>query len=547
MNGPAPIAHAAADRRRWTIRAQLVALVLAVAVPAAGLVAYALVAAANEARNAAYAQVQQLATAAANRLDFVLRDSATMLVQLSRRPGIRALDPRHCDPLIKDLVAVSSYYTTLAVRDRHGAPVCSYLPNPLGSDPVARFPWFVEGMRSETLVVGDAFPGLQSRRWVSVLTHPVRDEAGRVEGLLALPLDLRALHDRLFAGLPEGTLVSVLDRRNVFLMRSVDPDRWIGQPLPGPQAARVGGRRAGETFETTGVDGIARMYATAAVPNTGWRVFAALPTDVVLAPHRERLVRSAGFGFAALLAVIALSYGIGASIARPIGELARTAAALRASAGQEAPPTEGAAEVATVASELSRLAAERAHHRGEREALVAHYEHLLKSTRDIYLLVDASGRIADFNDAALQAYGLPPEEFRGKSIIELRASGERATVERDWKEIDRAGGGLFETVHERRDGSQFDVEVSASPVVIDGVFYRQAFVRNITARKTAEAMLRRQNAELDRFNRAVVGRELDMIELKQRINELSRELGRAPTYPLAFLEPGEDVARGPRT
>lgn len=65
---------------------------------------------------------------------------------------------------------------------------------------------------------------------------------------------------------------------------------------------------------------------------------------------------------------------------------------------------------------------------------------------------------------------------------------------------------------------------------------------NITARKTAEDAIGRQaeelrlrNEELERFNRAVVGRELDMVELKQRVNALSRELGLPPPYPLSFL------------
>ena len=66
---------------------------------------------------------------------------------------------------------------------------------------------------------------------------------------------------------------------------------------------------------------------------------------------------------------------------------------------------------------------------------------------------------------------------------------------------------------------------------------------DITARKAVEETLRRQteeleerNRELERFNRATVGRELDMIALKQKINELSKQLGRSPPYPLAFLD-----------
>ena len=64
----------------------------------------------------------------------------------------------------------------------------------------------------------------------------------------------------------------------------------------------------------------------------------------------------------------------------------------------------------------------------------------------------------------------------------------------------------------------------------------------ITERKKAEiallqqtAELRQRNDELERFNRATVGRELDMIALKRRINELSHLLGQDPPYPLEFL------------
>lgn len=68
-------------------------------------------------------------------------------------------------------------------------------------------------------------------------------------------------------------------------------------------------------------------------------------------------------------------------------------------------------------------------------------------------------------------------------------------------------------------------------------------ITDISRDKAAEAAMHRQseelsqrNAELERFNRAAVGRELDMIELKKQINALSLELGRNPPYPLAFLD-----------
>lgn len=65
--------------------------------------------------------------------------------------------------------------------------------------------------------------------------------------------------------------------------------------------------------------------------------------------------------------------------------------------------------------------------------------------------------------------------------------------------------------------------------------------RDITATKRAEAEVRTRmeevqtmNAELTRFNRAAVDRELRMVQLKCEVNELCAELGRPPKYPLDF-------------
>ena len=59
---------------------------------------------------------------------------------------------------------------------------------------------------------------------------------------------------------------------------------------------------------------------------------------------------------------------------------------------------------------------------------------------------------------------------------------------------------------------------------------------DITERKHAEVAMKTRNAELERFNRAMVDRELGMIDLKRQINDLSGELGREPPFDLSFLD-----------
>ncbi|MDD5274181.1 MAG: PAS domain S-box protein, partial [Methylovulum sp.] len=85
-------------------------------------------------------------------------------------------------------------------------------------------------------------------------------------------------------------------------------------------------------------------------------------------------------------------------------------------------------------------------------------------------------------------------------------------------------------------GKVVERNADGSPVRMAGT------ITDISQRKAAEESLRRnteelsqRNAELERFNRLMIGRELDIIALKQQVNELSRQLDRPPPYPLAFL------------
>ncbi|MBV5328323.1 MAG: PAS domain S-box protein [Chlorobium sp.] len=67
--------------------------------------------------------------------------------------------------------------------------------------------------------------------------------------------------------------------------------------------------------------------------------------------------------------------------------------------------------------------------------------------------------------------------------------------------------------------------------------------QDITKRKIAEELIKQQveelliiNEDMEKFNNAAVGRELRMIELKKEINELCRQTGQPPRYPLDFDE-----------
>lgn len=136
----------------------------------------------------------------------------------------------------------------------------------------------------------------------------------------------------------------------------------------------------------------------------------------------------------------------------------------------------------------------------------ARYEALLEHARDIILFVGERGKIVEANRAALLAYGYSREEMLGLGIRDLRAEDTHPEVAAQMRRAARDGL-LFETVHRRKDGSVFPVEVSSKSAEL-GEPLLISVIRDITERKRAEDELRRARDELEQrvFERT---RELD--------------------------------------
>jgi len=513
-------------RRRLSIRAQLVLLVLSIALPAAATIAHYVVHDSQEASEAAFAKVNFLANNTQSILEQLLREQEAVLSRFATRPQIRALDPRNCDPIIGEYVRPYPGFTTLAVRDVQGNLVCSSDPNPPTQAQMIALAWFQEGISSGRFTVSGAYPGPSSGRWVSVLTYPIRDDQGKVSGLILLGVDLLQFNERLFQRAPKNAVQIVLDRDNKFLLRSIDFVKWIGKPLPGPQADTIRGRHTG-SFSTRDSDGVQRLYAVETVPSAQWRVFAGLPEDELFADYRERSARVAVFGLAVLLLVLALAWRVGMAIDEPIRDLARTAARIAGGDAAARVQVAGPAEIEYVAQQFNRMLDVQERQREERAALVGHFEQLVRLARDIFLLLDPSGNIVEANAAAVAAYGYSADELRRLNLRELRAPESQASLAQHWQASGRRGGALFETVHRRKDGSTFPIEVSTQTIDIDGKPYRQSFIRDISERHAAEAQIKRLNsayATLSATNEAIV-RLRDVNELFPQICRIAVEFG----------------------
>ena len=173
---------------------------------------------------------------------------------------------------------------------------------------------------------------------------------------------------------------------------------------------------------------------------------------------------------------------------------------------------------------------------------VNRFRTLLDQSRDGVFILDQNLQIIEANQRFADMLGYAQEELFHLHAWDFDAlQDERAIREGiiDLSAVNRS----FVTRHRRKDGIEYDVEISASGTQWAGRDLVLCICRDISERLQAEKVLRRQteeltrrNEELERFNRATVGRELKMIELKQQVNALARELGREPPHPLDFLD-----------
>lgn len=124
------------------------------------------------------------------------------------------------------------------------------------------------------------------------------------------------------------------------------------------------------------------------------------------------------------------------------------------------------------------------------------YEYLDKYTNDIILMWDDQGKLIEVNERAVISYGYTRDVLLQMHIWELRSPDTRPSLDNRLQETKEAGGLIYETIHQRKDGTSFPVEASSRTIEIEGKDYFLAIVRDITERKRIEEEKYRAQEEL---------------------------------------------------
>ena len=124
------------------------------------------------------------------------------------------------------------------------------------------------------------------------------------------------------------------------------------------------------------------------------------------------------------------------------------------------------------------------------------YRTLFENAPDAIFIIEAdgpqAGRLLDANQAAADMHGYAIDDIKRMAISDLDAPQDAAQVQERIRRM-LAGEWLqMEIQHQRRDGSEFPVEVSAGIVTLDGRRVILAFDRDISERKAAADAIQEQ-------------------------------------------------------
>lgn len=114
------------------------------------------------------------------------------------------------------------------------------------------------------------------------------------------------------------------------------------------------------------------------------------------------------------------------------------------------------------------------------------YKTLLDTATDAFFLHDLNGKIIDVNKQACRILGYTEKELLKLSVFDIDVETGKPDI--TWSKLKEGENISIESIHRRKDGATFPVEVGVGYIHIDNKPYVSVLVRDITERKRIEKM-----------------------------------------------------------
>jgi PAS domain S-box-containing protein len=174
--------------------------------------------------------------------------------------------------------------------------------------------------------------------------------------------------------------------------------------------------------------------------------------------------------------------------------------------------------------------------RKETEASLRKLSLAVEQSPSSVVITNLDGNIEYVNEGFLKVTGYSRDEIIGQNPRILQSGKtDKATYESLWAALSHGTIWQGELINKKKNGEEYIESELISPLRRpDGTVSHYVCIKvDITEQKQAEIELKKNMDALERFNRAMVGRELQMIALKQEINDLCHRLGLPARYVIA--------------
>ncbi len=195
---------------------------------------------------------------------------------------------------------------------------------------------------------------------------------------------------------------------------------------------------------------------------------------------------------------------------------------------------------------VSRDITERKRAERELETSREKFQSVVNATKDGVIMIDDRGNISLWNEAAEKIFGYPSHEALGMDLHRLVAPGRyHADYGKGFQGFQSSGTGaaMGRTLELRalhKNGEEFPIEISLSPVRTENAWHAVGIVRDITERKKAEKSLRESEARY-RFLTENMGDMAFIVDLNLKTTYVNPAAEKLLGY-----SPGERVLDNPR-
>ena len=354
-----------------SLRTRLLLLVFLAVIPALGLTLYTNLEERQLRKTLVQEHAMRLSRLVSADYERLIEDARQLLMTLARFPAVRERN-RACNAFFADLLTQNSSYANLGVIDAEGNVICTAVPI---TDQVylGDRVYFRGAVETRDFAIGEYQVGRITDKATVNFGYPVVDDEDHVRAVVFAALDLDWLNDLARqAGLPPGTMLTVIDRNGTILSRYPNEGEWVGKLMPEALVLKaILAQRGHGTIDAPGTDGIPRLFSFApfggAVRSADAYVSVGIPAAVAFAGVNRILARNlAALVLVAGLALAAAWVGGNLFIVRQIRALVEATG--RVAAGELGARTglpQGQGELSQLASAFDQMAEslERAHER----------------------------------------------------------------------------------------------------------------------------------------------------------------------------------------